>query len=98
MRKNTKVSGAKNNNNNARGSNKGDSNLEEEVENNAEALVKVNNRAKKESTTTFSKLKYKIVATLYYCAIFSNIKKNPIHSAADTYSNYNIDNFTTTRL
>ena len=78
VREDTEVSGAKDNNNNARGGDKGDSDLEEEVENDAEALIKVNNRAREESAAAFSKPKYKIVATLQYRATFSNIKKNPI--------------------
>ena len=97
MREDTKVRGAEDNNNDARGSNKGDSNVKE-VENNAEALAEVGDGFREESAAAFSEPKHRTVATLSYCATFSNIKKTPIHLASDACPNYKVNNLTANSL
>lgn len=98
MREDTEVSGAEDNNDDAGGGDGGDPNLEEEVENDTEALAEVDDGAVEESAAAFSEPEHETVATLRYRATFGDIEKNPIHSAADARPDYNVDNLTATGL
>ena len=98
VREDTEVSGAEDDDDDAGGGDGGDLNPEEEVENDTEALAEVDDGAVEESAAAFSEPEHETVATLRYRATFGDIKKNPIHLAADACPNYNVDNLTATRL
>ncbi|KAF2621072.1 hypothetical protein BU25DRAFT_426762 [Macroventuria anomochaeta] len=75
----------------------GDPNPEEVVDD-AEALSEVNVDAGEDSAAEFPEPEHGVVATLRYRAAFGNIEKNPIHSAADSMTNYKVDRLTMTGL
>jgi hypothetical protein len=79
----------------------GDPNLEEVVDD-VEALSEVAAGAREELAAAreeaFLELEHKTIATLRYRATFGDIERNPIHSAADSMSNYKVDSLTMTGL
>ncbi|KAF2631288.1 hypothetical protein BU25DRAFT_488684 [Macroventuria anomochaeta] len=93
----SEIRGAEDDDNDAGGGDKGDPNPEE-VENDAEVLAEVDNGPVEESAAAFSEPEHETVATLRYRATFSDIEKNPIHSAADAHPDYKVDNLTMTGL
>lgn len=54
--------------------------------------------AVRSSAAAFSEEELEVVATVRYRATYSDIEKNPIHSAADTSADYKVDRLTMTGL
>jgi len=81
----------------AEGASDGDPNPEEVVDD-AEALSEAAAGAGEESVVAFSEPEHETIATLRYRATFGDIEKNPIHSAADSMSDYKVDALTMTGL
>lgn len=59
----------------------------------AEAVVLVDS-----SVAAFSEEEHEVIATVRYRASYSDIEKNSIHSAADNFAEYKVDNPTMTCL